>query len=246
MFDLTNKKVLLTGATGGIGRAVLEVLITAGAHIVISGTDSKELEDIVKQYGKDKIFSVICNLSDAAQVDQLYQQAEQLANQIDILICNAGITRDTLSIRMSDEMWNDVININLTSVFKLNREAMKKMIRQKSGRIINISSVVGYTGNAGQANYTAAKSGLLGMSKTFALESATRGVTVNCIAPGFIDTPMTKNLSTQAKEAILSRIPMNRMGTAKEVANAALFLASDESAYITGSTIHVNGGMFML
>lgn len=250
MFHLHGKGVLLTGATGGIGSAIAEVFVAAGARVVLSSADNDRLHtlcnDLCSNVGSSVAFPIVCDLYDPEQLKMLYSSAEKLLNQVDVLICNAGIVRDNLAIRMKQKEWDDVLAIDLTSVFKLNQEAMKRMMRQKYGRIINISSIVSYTGNFGQANYAAAKAGMVGMSKSIAQEGATRNVTVNCIAPGFIDTPMTANLSDNVKDAILAKIPMGRMGTAREVAEVALFIASSSSSYITGSTIHVNGGMYML
>lgn len=244
MFKLDGKKALITGATGGIGAAIAAVLHAAGATVILTGTREQVLKDAVAKLGEGSDY-IAGDMSDVQFVEGLLDQAEQLHGDIDILICNAGVTRDNLIIRMKDEEWRTVMDINLDAVFRLNRAAVKKMIRRRSGRIINISSIVGVTGNAGQVNYTAAKAALLGMSKSIAQEVAGRSVTVNCVAPGFIESPMTDGLKTEIKENILSKIPMARMGSAEEIAAACLFLAADESAYITGQTLHVNGGMYM-
>lgn len=246
MFDLRGRNVLLTGATGGIGVAIADVFIRAGARIALSSADIDILSAMCDRLGREFVVPVQCDLFDFSQLDVLYDNSETaLGGEIDILICNAGIIRDNLMMRMKQEEWDDVLKVNLTSVFKLNQRAIRKMLSRRYGRIINISSIIGYTGNIGQANYAAAKAGMIGMSKSLAQECASRNITVNCIAPGFIDTPMTAKLSTDVKNTILAKIPMNRMGTPSEVAHAALFLASSESSYITGSVIHVNGGMYM-
>ncbi len=246
MFNLEGKNALLTGATGGIGLSIAELLVASGAKVVLSSPDFEKLEQICDQFGNAAV-PLYADLSNREEIEGLYAKAEKLIGMpIGVLICNAGIVKDSLAVRMKQYQWDEVIEINLTSIFRLNQDAVKCMMSQKWGRIINISSIIGYTGNAGQSNYAAAKAGLIGMSKSFAREYATYGITVNCVAPGFIDTPMTSGLSKEVKDNILGNIPMKRMGSAKEVANAVLFLASDESAYITGSTIHVNGGMLMV
>ncbi len=243
MFKLDKSAALVTGATGGIGRAIVKLLHNYGAYIVATGTNREKLEQLQSEYGGSRISILEADL--ARDSDTLFEKAQSLSSlNIEILIANAGIHKDTLAIRMSNDDWDTVINLNLTSTFKLNRSAIKHMMRHKYGRIINLSSVVGYTGNAGQANYTAAKAGMVGMSKTLAIECASRGITVNCIAPGFIETPMTEGLSDEIKKQILHKVPMGRMGSAYDVAYAVLFLASQETSYITGQTIHVNGGMF--
>lgn len=244
MFNLEGQSVLLTGATGGIGLAIVSVLHQAGATVIASGTNADKLAQLQQQY-VDRIHVIQCDLSDAKAVESLLTQAEALTNSIEILVCNAGVCKDNLAIRMKDEEWDAVINLNLNATFKLNRAALKHMMRQRYGRIINISSVVGFTGNFGQANYTAAKAALVGMSKSLALEVATRNITVNCLAPGFIETPMTENLPEEKKAEILKKIPLSRMGTNLDIAAGVLFLAAKESSYITGHTLHINGGMFM-
>ncbi|MBS9531727.1 MULTISPECIES: 3-oxoacyl-[acyl-carrier-protein] reductase [unclassified Wolbachia] len=244
MFGLENKKFLITGASGGIGQAIVEIMHKARATLCISSTKKEILEEVAKKYEKN-IHVLPCNLSNPEEVNQLINKASELMKGFDGLICNAGITQDSLLLRMTDEAWQKVIDINLTSTFKLNREACKKLIKNNWGRIINISSIVGLTGNAGQVNYAASKAGIIAMSKSIAKEVASRGVTVNCIAPGFIDTKMTEVLNEGQKEKILDNIPMKRVGTGKEIAAGVLFLASDEAKYITGHVLNINGGLFM-
>lgn len=244
MYNLENQVALVTGATGEIGQAIARTLYQLGAVVALSGTRENVLSDLAKELG-DRAHIFTCNLSDASSVDALIPQVEEKLGKIDILVNNAGITRDGLIIRMKDEDWDSVIQVNLTSAFRLCRSVTKGMMKRRYGRIVNISSVVGFTGNAGQSNYTATKAGLVGMSKSLGLELASRGITVNCIAPGFIDTDMTRVLPDDTREKILDSIPIKRMGTADEIASAVAFLASPESAYITGQTIHVNGGMAM-
>lgn len=245
MFSIAGKNVMVTGATRGIGHAIVEAFNAAGAqNIVGSGTKQDLLDDLKKTFGS-KVHTLAFDLSDASHAGELFEKAEQIVDHIDILVCNAGITRDNLAIRMSDEEWDDVLKINLKAVFKLNQAAIKSMGKRKYGRIINISSIVGLTGNFGQANYAAAKAGIIGMSKSLALESATRGVTVNCIAPGFIKTDMTDKIREDIKEKILSKIPMGIMGEPKDIASAVIYLASDEARYITGHVLNINGGMYM-
>ncbi|MDD9331899.1 MAG: 3-oxoacyl-[acyl-carrier-protein] reductase [Wolbachia sp.] len=244
MFRLDSKKFLITGASGGIGRAIVEVMHNAGAVLCISGAKKEVLQEIAEKY-KENIHVLPCNLSNAEVVNQLVDKASVLMGGFDGLICNAGITQDSLIMRMKDEVWQKVIDINLTSAFRLNREACKKLLKNKWGRIINISSIIGLIGNAGQANYAASKAGMIAMSKSVAKEVASRGVTVNCIAPGFIDTKMTEVLSDEQKGKVLDNIPMKRMGTTEEIAAGVLFLASDEAQYITGHVLNINGGLFV-
>ena len=245
MFDLKNRLALVTGATGGIGQAIVKTLYSRGAKLVITGREEEILEELKNELG-DTTHSLTCDLNDESQVNHLIENAEKEFGNIDILVCGAGITKDSLAIRLKDEDWNGVINLNLTTTFKLNRDAIKYMMKRRYGRIINISSIIGLTGNLGQSNYAASKAGIIGMTKSLALEVATRGITINCIAPGYIDTPMTQVLKEGIRNAIIDRIPAKRIGMPQDVANAVLFLASEESAYITGQTLSVNGGMLML
>jgi len=245
MFSLTGKTVLVTGASGGIGAAIAKTLAAAGARVAISGTNMDKLNALKSELGANTVI-VPANLSDADAVAALVDAAEKELGQLDILVNNAGLTRDTLAIRMKDEDWDAVLNVNLRAAFILSRAAMKGMMKRRNGRIISISSIVGTTGNPGQANYAASKAGLVGMSKALAAELAPRFVTVNCIAPGFIATNMTEALNDDQKGAINAKIPAGRMGTPEDIAAAALYLASDEAAYVTGQTIHVNGGMAMI
>jgi 3-oxoacyl-[acyl-carrier protein] reductase len=246
MFNLEGKTALVTGATGGIGGAVARALHAQGAAVVLSGTREAVLQDLAAELG-GRAFVAAANLSDAESVDGLVGRAEEAAGAgLDILVANAGITKDGLLMRMKDEDFADVIKINLESYFRLSRAAMRGMMKRRSGRIIGVTSVVGVTGNPGQTNYAASKAGMIGFSKSLAQEVASRGITVNCIAPGFIASPMTDVLTDQQKEAILGSIPAGRLGTGDEIAAAACFLASDEAAYVTGQTLHVNGGMAMI
>ncbi|RIK88710.1 MAG: 3-oxoacyl-[acyl-carrier-protein] reductase [Hyphomicrobiales bacterium] len=245
MFDLTGRKALVTGATGGIGEAVVRALHAAGATVGLHGTRVEKLEALAAELGeRAKVFPA--NLSDRAEVKALAQNAEAGLEGVDILVNNAGITRDGLFVRMSDQDWDAVLEVNLGSVFRLTRELTHPMMRRRYGRIVNITSVVAVTGNPGQANYCAAKAGMIGLSKSLAQEIATRGVTVNCIAPGFIESAMTDKLNDKQKEAIMGAIPMRKMGTGGDIAAAALYLASGEAGYVTGQTLHVNGGMAMI
>lgn len=246
MFELTGKNALVTGATGGIGAATAKALAAQGAKLVISSTKEEKLQALANEIGGDVKY-LTCNLSDMEQVNALFDKAEELVGgQIDILVCNAGITKDSLILRMKDEDFEQVLDINLKSTFALNRNAIKKMMRRKYGRIINIASVVGVTGNPGQANYVASKAGMIGMGKSLAAEVATRGITINSIAPGFIRTAMTDILTDQQKEGLLKQIPMGKMGDVDDIAKAVVFLASEDAGYVTGQTIHVNGGMLMV
>jgi 3-oxoacyl-[acyl-carrier protein] reductase len=245
MFSLTGKTALITGASGGIGAAIAKALHDAGAAIAISGTRVEVLEKVKAEIG-ERVHILPCNLSKAEDVEKLIPAAEAALGGLDILINNAGITKDGLAMRMKDEDWQSVIDVNLTSNFRLSRAAMRSMMKKRWGRIINITSIVGVTGNPGQVNYVASKAGLIGMTKSLAQELASRNVTVNCVAPGFIATPMTDVLNEKQKEAILGRIPAGRMGGPADIAAAVLYLASDEAAYVTGQTLHVNGGMVMI
>ncbi|MEY2392787.1 3-oxoacyl-[acyl-carrier-protein] reductase [Wolbachia endosymbiont of Tettigetta isshikii] len=244
MFRLEGRKFLITGASGGIGKAIVRTMHKAGAILCISGTKKEALEEVAKLYEKN-IYILPCNLLNVEEVQQLINSANELMEGFDGLVCNAGITQDSLLLRMTDEAWQKVIDINLSSTFKLNREACRKLIKNNWGRIINISSIVGLTGNAGQANYAASKAGIIAMSKSIAKEVASRNITVNCIAPGFIDTKMTEVLTEEQKRKILDNIPMKKMGTGEEIAAGVLFLASDETKYITGHVLNINGGLFM-
>lgn len=242
MFKLENQIALITGATGGIGQEIAKILHQQGATLALSGTKESVLTALATELG-DRVHIFPCNLADKNSVEQLVPAVEAQLGKIDILVNNAGITRDGLIIRMKDEDWEEVLNVNLTSTFRLCRAATKGMMKRRYGRIINISSVVGFTGNPGQVNYVASKAGMVGLSKSLAMELATRGITVNCVAPGFITSAMTDTLNDTVKDSILKTIPMKRMGTATEIATSIAFLASQEAAYITGQTIHVNGGM---
>ncbi len=245
MFDLTGKSALVTGASGGIGADIARTLHSAGAVVALSGTRVEPLEALAAELG-ERSHVLPCNLSDAEAVEALPKQAIEAMGAMDILVNNAGITRDNLFMRMSDEEWAQVLEVNLTSTMRLCRGALRGMMKSRWGRIINISSIVGATGNPGQGNYAAAKAGMVGMSKSLAYEVASRGVTVNCVAPGFIATPMTDKLNDDQKAAINVKIPAGRMGTPEEIAAAVLYLASNEAGYVTGATLHVNGGMAML
>ena len=245
MFDLKNKSSLITGASGGIGSAIARKLHAAGAKVALSGTRQEPLESLANDLG-ERAYILPCNLNDMAAVEALPKQAIDALGSLDILVNNAGITRDNLFMRMSDEEWQSVINVNLTATMKLCKGALRGMMKSRWGRIINISSVVGATGNPGQGNYAASKAGMVGMSKSLAYEVASRGITVNVVAPGFIATAMTDKLADDRKEAILAQIPAGRMGAAEDIASAVGFLASDGAGYVTGSTLHVNGGMAMI
>jgi len=245
MFDLSGKSALVTGASGGIGRAIATALHAQGAVVGLSGTRVEALEDLAKALG-DRTHILPCNLSDMAAVDALPGEAEAAMGQVDILVNNAGLTRDNLALRLKDEDWDDVLTVNLKAGFKLARGCLRGMMKRRTGRIIGITSVVGTTGNPGQTNYAASKAGMVGMTKSLAQEVATRGITVNAVAPGFITSPMTDELGEAQREALLTRIPVGRMGEGSDVASAVVYLASDEASYVTGQTIHVNGGMAMI
>jgi 3-oxoacyl-[acyl-carrier protein] reductase len=245
MFDLTGKTALVTGATGTIGGTIARTLHAQGATVAISGTRVDALDQLATELGKN-VHVLPCNLADRAATDALVPRAEETMGQLNVLVANAGMTRDNLLVQLRDEDWEDVIAINLSATFRLVRAAVRGMMRRRFGRIIAITSVVGTTGNPGQANYVAAKAGIAGMIKATAQEYAKRGVTANCVAPGFIVTPMTDKLNDTQRDVILGKIPAARAGTAAEVAAAVVFLASNEAAYITGQTLHVNGGMAMI
>lgn len=245
MFDLTGKAALITGASGGIGAAVARALHGAGATVGLSGTREAPLAALAAELGP-RTHVLPCNLSDAEAVEALPKAAAEAMGALDILVNNAGVTRDNLAMRMSDAEWQEVLDVNLTSAFRLCRAAIRPMMKARWGRIVNVGSVVGATGNAGQANYAASKAGLVGLSKSLAAEVASRGITVNCVAPGFITTAMTDKLNEEQKAKILAQVPAGRMGEAGEIAAAVLYLASQEAAYVTGATLHVNGGMAMI
>jgi 3-oxoacyl-[acyl-carrier protein] reductase len=245
MSDLKNKNALITGASGEMGSAIARRLHAMGAKVALSGTRQEPLERLANELG-ESAFILPCNLNDMAAVEALPKQAIDALGSLDILVNNAGITRDNLFMRMSDEEWQSVINVNLTATMKLCKGALRGMMKSRWGRIINISSVVGATGNPGQGNYAASKAGMVGMSKSLAYEVASRGITVNVVAPGFIATAMTDKLADDRKEAILAQIPAGRMGAAEDIASAVGYLASDGAGYVTGSTLHVNGGMAMI
>jgi len=243
MIDLKNSNIFLTGATGGIGNSILEKLVDAGANVIATGTNVEKLSEIKNKYKSVKVEKF--DISQHKEIENFINKvSDELGNKIDVLINNAGVTSDNLSIRMKEEEWKKVIDINLTSTFLLSKNVLKKMLKNKKGKIINIASVVGHTGNIGQANYTASKAGLVAMSKSFALEYGKKNINVNCVSPGFITTDMTKNIDQNYKEILKSRIPLDRFGDPKDVANTVLFLCSNLSDYITGETIHVNGGMY--
>ncbi|MEC9074932.1 MAG: 3-oxoacyl-[acyl-carrier-protein] reductase [Pseudomonadota bacterium] len=244
MFSLKDKKALITGASGGIGKELARVLVEYDAEVCISGRNVEELNELKESLG-DKCHIVPCDLSNKNEISELFSKSEEVLGQIDILVNNAGITKDNIFLRMSDQEWEDVLNINLNSTFNILKLITKGMVKRKYGRIINISSVVGATGGAGQVNYAASKAGLIGLTKSLSQELATRNITVNCIAPGFIETPMTEKLDDNRKDIIISSIPANRIGTPKDLSSAVIFLASQESSYITGQTIHINGGLYM-
>jgi 3-oxoacyl-[acyl-carrier protein] reductase len=245
MFDLTGKSALVTGASGGIGGAIARAFHGQGASVALSGTRREALEQIAAEL-KDRTHALPCNLADKAEVEALIPKAEEAMGKLDILVANAGIARDNLFVQLKDEDWDEVVAVNLSATFRLARAAVRGMMRRRFGRIIAITSVVGVTGNPGQVNYTATKAGLIGMIKSIAAEYAKRNVTANCIAPGFIASPMTDKLNDKQREAILARVPAARLGAGADVAAAAVYLASDEAAYVTGQTIHVNGGMAMI
>ncbi|MGB0498301.1 MAG: 3-oxoacyl-[acyl-carrier-protein] reductase [Rubricella sp.] len=245
MFDLTGKTALVTGASGGIGGAIAQALHNAGATVGLSGTREAPLKELASELG-ERAHVLPCNLSDPEAVEALPKQAIEAMGSLDILVNNAGITRDNIFMRMSDEEWQGVLDVNLTASMRLMRASIRGMMKARWGRIVNITSVVGVTGNPGQANYSASKAGMIGLTKSVAQEVASRGITANCVAPGFIGTAMTDKLNDKQREGILGAIPAGRMGTPEEIAAAVLFLAAPEAAYVTGQTIHVNGGMAMI
>jgi 3-oxoacyl-[acyl-carrier protein] reductase len=246
MFDLSGKMALITGASGGIGGAIARAMHAQGAHVVLSGTREDALSELRRELG-ERASIAPANLSEAEPVDGLVASAEAAANmELDVLVSNAGVTRDGLVLRMKDDDFQQVLKINLESYFRLSRAALRGMMRRRRGRIIGITSVVGVTGNAGQTNYAASKAGMIGFTKALAQEIASRGVTANCVAPGFIESPMTEALTDQQKAGILGTVPLGRLGVGADVAAACVYLASDEAAYVTGQTLHVNGGMAMI
>jgi len=245
MFDLTGKNALVTGATGGIGKAIATALHAQGATVALSGTRENVLQELAAELG-ERTHVLPCNLSDAEAVDALPKQAAEAMGSLDILVANAGITKDQLLMRMKDEDWDQVLRINLDSYFRLSRAALRGMMKARWGRIVGITSVVGVTGNPGQTNYCASKAGMIGFSKSLAQEVAARGVTVNCVAPGFIASPMTDVLTDEQRSAILTKIPAADLGSGDDIASAVVYLASQEAGYVTGQTLHVNGGMAMI
>ena len=244
MFDLSGMTALVTGASGGLGSSIAKSLAAQGARLALSGSNQAKLEAFAKEIGGNHV-TLVCDLGNAEQVDQLVPRAVEALGQLDILVNNAGVTRDNLAMRMKDDEWDQVIRVNLEASFRLMRAAMKPMMKARHGRIINITSVVAVTGNPGQANYVASKAGLIGMSKSFAQEVASRGITVNCVAPGFMTSSMTDALTDAQKEGILSKIPTGAMGSGDDIGAAVVYLASKEAGYVTGQTLHVNGGMAM-
>jgi 3-oxoacyl-[acyl-carrier protein] reductase len=245
MFDLTGKTALVTGASGGIGGGIAHALHAAGAVVAVSGTRREALDRLAGEL-RERVHILPCNLADKDEVERLVPSAEAAMGRLDILVANAGITRDNLFVQMRDQDWDEVMAVDLTAAFRLARAAMRGMMRRRFGRIIGIASVVGVTGNPGQVNYVAAKAGMIGMMKSIAQEYAKRGVTANCVAPGFIASPMTEKLNAKQREAILSRVPLARLGTPNDIAAAVVYLASEEAGYVTGQTLHVNGGMAMI
>ena len=245
MFYLANKNALVTGASGGIGRAVARILHQQGACVTLSGTRKVALEEVASELG-ERTHVAACNLADDEAPTNLIKIAQTAMGSVDILINNAGRTRDNLALRMKDDDWNDLLELNLTSAFKLSRAALRGMLKKRWGRIINVSSIVALTGNPGQANYAAAKAGLIGLTKSLAAETATRGITVNAVAPGMINTPMTQALTESQRKALQDRIPAGQLGEPEDVAAGIIYLASNEAAYVTGQTLHINGGMVMI
>jgi len=245
VFDLSGKCALITGASGGIGSAVARALHGQGATVAVSGTRKNALDSLVQELG-DRAYATPCDLSDPDTVGALIGDAEGVMESVDIVVNNAGITRDNIAVRLKDEDWQQVIDVNLTAAFRISRGALRGMMRRRWGRIINVASVVGVSGNAGQANYAASKAGLIGLSKSLAQEVASRSITVNCVAPGFIETAMTEVLEGEQRDRLAAAIPAGRFGVSSDVASAVLYLASEEASYVTGHTLHVNGGMVMV
>lgn len=246
MFDLTGKCALVTGASGGLGAAIAKDLHAAGATVALTGRREDALKTVADELGGDRVHVVPCDLGNMDAVDGLIKEAEAAMGQVDILINNAGLTRDGLAMRMKDDDWDSVLDVNLKAAFKLSKNCLRGMMKRRHGRIIGITSIVGVTGNPGQMNYAASKAGMIGMSKSLAQEVAARGITVNCVAPGFIETAMTDELSDDQKGSLLGAVPIGRLGDPKDISAAVLYLASDEAAYVTGQTLHVNGGMAMI
>lgn len=246
MFDLTGKTALVTGASGGIGGEIAKQLHAQGATVALNGRKEDALKALAEEIGGDRVYVVAGALDDAEKVDAVISAAEEKMGQIDILVNNAGLTRDGLFMRMKDEDWQTVMDVNLTSVFRLSRAVIRGMMKRRSGRIINITSIVGVTGNPGQANYCASKAGMIGMSKSMASEVANRGITINCVAPGFIKTAMTDVLGDDVHSKLIANIPAGQMGSPEDIASSVVYLASDEAGYVTGQTLHVNGGMAMI
>jgi len=244
MIDIKNKNIIVTGATGGIGNSIVKNLIEQGANVLATGTRTEKLEELKKKYNQINILQF--DISNHDKIEGFIDNAtSKLGGKLDCIVNNAGITKDNLTIRMSYEEWSKVIDINLTSTFLMSKFSIKKMLKNKSGKIVNITSVVGHTGNVGQANYTASKAGIVAMSKSLAIEYAKKNINVNCISPGFIETAMTEKIDEKFKESIISKIPSNRLGKPEDIANAVVFLISDQSNYINGETIHVNGGLYL-
>lgn len=246
MFDLTGKCALITGASGGIGADIAKALHAQGATVGLTGTRVDALEKVAAEIGSERVHILPCNLSDAEALANLPKQATEAMGSLDILVNNAGLTRDNLAMRLKDDDWDAVLNVNLTAAFKLSKAVLRGMMKKRWGRIIGITSIVGVTGNAGQANYAASKAGMIGYSKSMAYEVGSRGITVNCVAPGYIATAMTDDLSDDVKGAMLTKIPAGRMGNPDEIAAGVVYLASDEAQYVTGQTLHINGGMAMI
>ncbi|MFL2893445.1 MAG: 3-oxoacyl-ACP reductase FabG [Candidatus Pelagibacter sp.] len=242
MIDFKNKKILVTGATGGIGGALIEKFLTLGGEVLASGTRTERLEELKIKHPSIKILKF--NISEHSKIEEFIESSYSQLSGLDVIVNNAGITLDNLSLRMKDHEWQKVIDVNLTSTFLLCKYSLKKMLKNKFGRIINITSIVGHTGNLGQANYSASKSGIIGMSKSLAIEYAKKNITINCVSPGFIQSNMTDKISDSMKEVLVSKIAMGKLGTGEDVANSVVFLSSDAASYITGETIHVNGGMY--
>jgi len=243
MINFSNKKIIITGATGGIGNELVKKFVSLKGEVLATGTNGEKLEKLKKNY--PSIETIKFDISKHSEIESFIEQASSKLNGLDILVNNAGITLDNLSLRMKSDEWQKVIEINLTSTFFASKYALKKMLKNKFGRIVNISSIVGHTGNIGQANYTASKAGMIAMSKSLAIEYARKNITINCVSPGFIQTNMTDQINEEVKKSLMSRIPMNKLGNGEDVSNSVVFLASDAASYITGETIHVNGGMYM-